>query len=144
MSQLVFTHFGYKRLWRCLRGGLKPHIRAWHEYILHRNGCIMSSLWEYLIQIHVIISLKKMQQRNVPFALAAICKKGNMQGAKPLYYIDVGQSHERDLLTHIASTSSGADCWIGAHPLPHNPTRDDLVFTRAMLLDLTRTQMSVA
>lgn len=53
-----------------------------------------------------------MQQRNVPFALAAICKKGNMQGVmlKRLDYIDVGQSHERDLLTHIASTSSGAAC----------------------------------
>lgn len=42
----------------------------------------------------------------------------------------------------VLSTSSGAACWTWPHPLPHNPTRDDLASTRTTLLDLTTTQLS--
>lgn len=70
--------------------------------------------------------------------------KGNRHEAmvKWVDYGTVGQSQERDLLDHFLSTSSGAACWMWPHPLPHNPTRDDLASTWATLLELTRTQLS--
>lgn len=78
------------------------------------------------------------------FLWAPIYMKDNRHEAmvKWVDYGTVGQSQERDLLTHFMSTSSGAACWMWPHPLPYNPTRDDLASTRATLLDLTRTQLS--
>lgn len=84
-----------------------------------------------------------MRQRNM-YLMRSWMQKENRHGAvvKWVDYGSAGRSQEWDLLTHLMSTSSGAACWMWPHPLPHNPTRDDLAPTWAMLLDLTRTQLS--
>lgn len=70
----------------------------------------------------------KMRRRNISFYELLYARRKT--GMEPFFkWVEngaSGQSQEWDLLTHLMSTSSEAACWMWLHPLPHNPTRDDL------------------